>query len=554
MLSLQIEEARKRSTVSLFSDNETQLPDYIFGESMPIGVSLGTRIAQPITSQLFDPVDVSAWEFRAGLGLGFTPPIAGTYFIQSGVALTSGTLTSGKRYKIVSFVAGDSFTNVGAASNATDVLFTASGTTPTTWTHSSELQEITANLAFDATAATINTALTATAWITAAGGVTVAAIDGSTDFFTITFTSVGSRTEMVGDGGNLAPLSDADIGTLLNGDAQTEEVQTLRISQQPATYVDLTTAFDSAGVTVSAVQTGGGGLNAKVRFTLDPLPYSGQWTVTVRGIESAVINFDAAASDVVTALENISITSGTLTTGAKYKIVTFVALDVFTNVGAASNATGVVFTATGTTPTTWTHGSTLSPVAAGNVNVSKEATGQYLVTFQGDMANTAMGTLSASASGLLVLTGKSGELPLDVPGVEILLGDETETTATFSIRGRPTSGDNWRVIFFQTVTLKATIFTPGSETPQPRDQYLKAVVLSKALGNAVDTGSVDFSSLGLLSAPSYVIALTVQKASAGDDNLYGTFIPSTITTTAANFELNAATDNANRTLLYMIVR
>jgi len=52
---------------------------------------------------------------------------------------TSGTLVLGKRYRIVTYVAGDSFTNVGAASNATGVEFVATGTTPTTWTNASTL-------------------------------------------------------------------------------------------------------------------------------------------------------------------------------------------------------------------------------------------------------------------------------------------------------------------------------------------------------------------------------------------------------------------------------
>ena len=59
-------------------------------------------------------------------------------------------------------------------------------------------------------------------------------------------------------------------------------------------------------------------------------------------------------------------TSGTLITtdlitrrGGVYRISAFVAGDDFTNVGAASNATGVLFRATGATPTTWTNGSTL---------------------------------------------------------------------------------------------------------------------------------------------------------------------------------------------------
>jgi hypothetical protein len=59
---------------------------------------------------------------------------AGTAVVQ-----TSGTLTIGCRYYIKSYVASDSFTNVGAGSNATAVSFTATGTTPTTWTNSSQL-------------------------------------------------------------------------------------------------------------------------------------------------------------------------------------------------------------------------------------------------------------------------------------------------------------------------------------------------------------------------------------------------------------------------------
>ena len=57
-------------------------------------------------------------------------------------SLTSGTLTIGKRYRLKDFIAGDDFTNVGAASNADGVEFIATGTTPTTWTNSSEVVPI----------------------------------------------------------------------------------------------------------------------------------------------------------------------------------------------------------------------------------------------------------------------------------------------------------------------------------------------------------------------------------------------------------------------------
>jgi len=74
---------------------------------------------------------------------------------------TSGSLVSGKRYRIESFATGDDFTNVGAASNATGSVFTASGTAPTDWTNGSELIEITADIAWSADAATVQTAINA---------------------------------------------------------------------------------------------------------------------------------------------------------------------------------------------------------------------------------------------------------------------------------------------------------------------------------------------------------------------------------------------------------
>ena len=52
-------------------------------------------------------------------------------------------------------------------------------------------------------------------------------------------------------------------------------------------------------------------------------------------------------------------TSGTLTTGTEYTINKFVASDDFTNIGG-TNVTGNTFTATGTTPTTWTNSSVVS--------------------------------------------------------------------------------------------------------------------------------------------------------------------------------------------------
>lgn len=53
------------------------------------------------------------------------------------------------------------------------------------------------------------------------------------------------------------------------------------------------------------------------------------------------------------------LTSGTITSGKVYTIGNYVSNDDFTNVGASSNASGVTFLATGTTPTHWAHSSIL---------------------------------------------------------------------------------------------------------------------------------------------------------------------------------------------------
>jgi hypothetical protein len=67
----------------------------------------------------------------------------------SQTALTSGTLTVGKKYRINTYVSNDDFANVGAASNASGVEFVATGTTPTHWDHLSSLVLLGATLALE---------------------------------------------------------------------------------------------------------------------------------------------------------------------------------------------------------------------------------------------------------------------------------------------------------------------------------------------------------------------------------------------------------------------
>lgn len=52
---------------------------------------------------------------------------------------TTGPLVTGKTYEITNYVTGDDFTNVGAPRNENGVVFTATGTTPTTYSNGTEL-------------------------------------------------------------------------------------------------------------------------------------------------------------------------------------------------------------------------------------------------------------------------------------------------------------------------------------------------------------------------------------------------------------------------------
>ncbi len=94
-----------------------------------------------------------------------------------------------------------------------------------------------------------------------------------------------------------------------------------------------------------------------------PVVYGITRTFTVRGQKT-----------LLTAGNNITVTltyqvSGVLVVGTMYTIAAYVATDDFTNVGAASNATGVTFVATGTTPTTWAAGSSIQITGTSTYNV-----------------------------------------------------------------------------------------------------------------------------------------------------------------------------------------
>ena len=177
----------------------------------------------------FDPASGDA-SVTPSLGIG-TPgagPSGGTFWLGVSTA-TSGALTTAKRYQIETYVAGDDFANLGAAENATGVVFTSSGTTPTDWNNGSTLIEITTDVSYAASAATLEAALEATAAVV---GVTVTKASAAPNFV-VEWDSVGAVALLVGGPTSLTPASAVVTSELQAGSASAVERQIVRLTRQP---------------------------------------------------------------------------------------------------------------------------------------------------------------------------------------------------------------------------------------------------------------------------------------------------------------------------------
>lgn len=249
--------------------------------------------------RLFDDVDVSTATVRTFLGTPDELPSSGTFPLAPVAAQTSGVLVSGKRYLIVAYVSGDSFTNVGASANASGNIFTATGTTPTTWTNASSVQEITANLDVDATYTEVQTALNATAAITALGGVAVTKPTGGN--YKVTFTGAfGAQTDISGPVvANMTPYSIVAVSTIRAGTTTLHEVQLIRLIAIPYCAAVISTALPSAGSSVETIQAATSRIPQTVRLALDPQPYGGSFLFTIDGKQYEA-PFDASEADIAT--------------------------------------------------------------------------------------------------------------------------------------------------------------------------------------------------------------------------------------------------------------
>lgn len=248
-MDLIIDFSQKRAITSLSSDSQFLIPSLILGEAIPFRIAMVKRTyGNP--DRYWEPVSLSGYTCRLGLGETFQLPIAGSFMLTFG---------------------GDN----------------------------------TGQIPFNVSAANLEVDLNAISSVIAAGGVTVTET-GTDGYYIVQFTDVGARDEFEGDATNLAPLSIIEVDTLLAGSGDVAAVQTIRLLQNCAALVTLGTETDPAEATATVVTVGGGGANCKFRVELANDPYDGSWTVTIGGVESPLLAWNVSAADLQTALESMS--------------------------------------------------------------------------------------------------------------------------------------------------------------------------------------------------------------------------------------------------------
>ena len=162
----------------------------------------------------------------------------------------------------------------------------------------------TTDLAYNASASAVQTALNALTAVSTAGGVTVSALGGG---YSITWNTVGAKPTILAGSDTLTPASYEAILILQAGDASTREIVFVELRQTPVALADTFSPISSPVVTATTVSAWNG-TNKVVRVTVEPTPKSGSFTVTVSG-KTAVVQAFATAADFAVALTAAGVTT-----------------------------------------------------------------------------------------------------------------------------------------------------------------------------------------------------------------------------------------------------
>ena len=234
----------------------------------------------------------------------------------------------------------------------------------------------TSAIAYNASAATVQTALNALASITSAGGVTVTGVAGGP--WQVVFTTAGARAALSANVDALYPISQATIYTARDGTSELAEIQVISLECQPAALASSFSDFPAAAVTITELQTGSAGVPTVQLIQINDDAYGGAFTLAFSGAATGAIPYDSSAEDMQAFLE------------------------------------------------------ALTSIDAGNVSVTGQSP-EWTVTFRGDLIGD-QPLITGNAAGLNVPVGKIGLLSLDTAGMEQLLNGEASVDAYLEVQ------------------------------------------------------------------------------------------------------------------------
>jgi hypothetical protein len=192
----------------------------------------------------------------------------------------------------------------------------------------------TSDLAFNAAASAVQTALNAISAVSTDGGVTVSALGGG---YSITWNTVGTKPSILAGSDTLTPSSYESILVLQAGDVSTREIVFVELRQAPLALADTFTAIGTPVVSTTTVSAWNGS-NKVVRVSIEPDPKSGSYSLTI-GAKSATIPAVASTNDFNTALlvSGITNVSSVSQTGSfQYDLV------LTEDVAVSSNGSGLI--------------------------------------------------------------------------------------------------------------------------------------------------------------------------------------------------------------------
>ncbi|CAB4162425.1 hypothetical protein UFOVP779_40 [uncultured Caudovirales phage] len=203
--------------------------------------------------------------------------------------------------------------------------------------------DTTAALAYNVTAAQLQTALNALASITSAGGVTVSKIG---DNYNITFNQPGVRTEFTTNGSALVPLSTATVATLQAGTSSKPQISLVHLQRTVAGLATSFTQTEASQITILSLSAWDG-IKATYRASISPDPKGGSFTLTFNPLAGTVvstpsINVGAVALDVQNALNiNSLLNNVTVTQVGAYDYDITVSTQPG-NLGLTANGSGIL--------------------------------------------------------------------------------------------------------------------------------------------------------------------------------------------------------------------